>query len=71
LCLAGSRLQFQSYTVTVGNEIIFSDTLRESGRIFYPPHYRQVRVRLPACPSLFCPPARLIREQKGESNPQL
>lgn len=44
------RLRFHSYIVTaerVGEEIFFSDPLRESGRIFYPPHYKRVRVRLP------------------------
>ena len=44
------RLRFHSYIVTterVGDEIIFSDPLRESGRIFYPPHYSRVRVPLP------------------------
>lgn len=44
------RLRFHSYIVTaekVGDEIIFSDPLRESGRIFYPPHYSRVRVSLP------------------------
>jgi inner membrane protein len=44
------RLRFHSYIVTaekVGDEIIFSDPLRESGRIFYPPYYKQVRVTLP------------------------
>jgi inner membrane protein len=44
------RLRFHSYIVTaekVGDEIVFSDPLRESGRIFYPPHYTQVRVHLP------------------------
>lgn len=44
------RLRFHSYIATaerIGDEIIFSDPLRESGRIFYPPHYRRVRIRLP------------------------
>lgn len=44
------RLWFHSYSVTaekVGDAIIFSDPLRESGRIFYPPHYKRVRVSLP------------------------
>jgi inner membrane protein len=44
------RLRFHSYIVTaekVGDDIIFSDPLRESGRIFYPPHYSRVRVSLP------------------------
>ena len=41
------RLQYHSYIVTAekdGDSIFFSDPLRLSGRIFYPPHYRQVRV---------------------------
>jgi inner membrane protein len=41
------RLRFHSYIVTAekaGDEIIFSDPLRKSGRIFYPPHHTQVRV---------------------------
>jgi inner membrane protein len=44
------RLQFHSYLVIaekVGDAIIFSDPLRESGRIFYPPHYTRVRVSVP------------------------
>ena len=44
------RLRFHSYIVTakkVGNEIVFSDPLRVSGRIFYPPHYTHVCVPLP------------------------
>lgn len=44
------RLRFHSYIVTaerVGDEIVFSDPLRISGRIFYPPHYTRVRFRLP------------------------
>jgi inner membrane protein len=44
------RLRFHSYIVTVekvGDEIVFSDPLRVSGRIFYPPHYTRVRVPLP------------------------
>lgn len=44
------RLRFHSYLVTAekaDDEIIFSDPLRESGRIFYPPHYSRVRVSLP------------------------
>lgn len=43
------RLRFHSYLVTVegeGNVLIFSDPLRTSGRIFYPPHYTSVRVPL-------------------------
>jgi len=41
------RLRYHSYIVTAerdGNAITFSDPLRVSGRIFYPPHYKQVRV---------------------------
>jgi inner membrane protein len=44
------RLQFHSSVVIaekVGDAIIFSDPLRESGRIFYPPHYTRVRIPLP------------------------
>jgi inner membrane protein len=44
------RLRFHSYIVTaerVRDEIVFSDPLRESGRLFYPPHYTRVRVHLP------------------------
>jgi inner membrane protein len=44
------RLRFHSYIVTVekvGDEIVFSDPLRVSGRIFYPPYYTRVRVPLP------------------------
>ena len=43
------RLRFHSYIVIaekVGDGIIFSDPLRESGRIFYPPHYKRVTVPL-------------------------
>jgi inner membrane protein len=43
------RLLFHSYIVTadkMGDEIVFSDPLRVSGRIFYPPHYTQVCVNL-------------------------
>ena len=41
------RLQYHSYIVTAekeGGTVLFSDPLRVSGRVFYPPHYRQVRV---------------------------
>jgi inner membrane protein len=41
------RLRYHSYIVTAEKEegsIIFSDPLRVSGRIFYPPHYNQVRI---------------------------
>lgn len=41
------RLRYHSYIITAGsdgNAITFSDPLRVSGRIFYPPHYKQVRV---------------------------
>ncbi len=41
------RLQYHSFIVTVereGDTIIFSDPLRVSGRIFYPPHFKQVRI---------------------------
>ncbi len=44
------RLWFHSYIVSAekaGDEIVFSDPLRESGRIFYPPHHTRVRVHLP------------------------
>ena len=44
------RLRFHSYIVTAekaGDGIIFSDPLRESGRIFYPPYYKRVRIPLP------------------------
>ncbi len=44
------RLWFHSYIVTAekaGNTILFSDPLRESGRIFYPPHHTRVCVHLP------------------------
>jgi inner membrane protein len=44
------RLRYHSFIVTaekVGDGIIFSDPLRESGRIFYPPHFTRVRVPLP------------------------
>jgi len=41
------RLQYHSSIVTAekaGDALIFSDPLRESGRIFYPPHYKRVSV---------------------------
>ena len=41
------RLRYHSYIVTAerdGDGITFSDPLRVSGRIFYPPHYKQVQV---------------------------
>ena len=44
------RLRFHSSSMTAekaGDEIVFSDPLRESGRIFYPQHYTRVRVHLP------------------------
>jgi inner membrane protein len=44
------RLQYHSSLVTaekVGDEIVFSDPLRESGRIFYPPYYTRVCIHLP------------------------
>ena len=44
------RLRFHFSIVTaekVGDTIIFSDPLRESGRIFYPPYYKRVRIPLP------------------------
>ena len=44
------RLRFHAYIVTVqkvGAVLTFSDPPRESGRIFYPPHYTRVRVPLP------------------------
>jgi inner membrane protein len=47
------RLQYHSLIVTaekVGGEIVFSDPLRESGRIFYPPHYTRVCIPLPDPP---------------------
>jgi inner membrane protein len=43
------RFLFHSYLVTaekVGDEIVFSDPLRESRRIFYPPHYTRVCIHL-------------------------
>lgn len=39
------RLRYHSYIMTAekeGDAIIFSDPLRVSGRIFYPPHFRQI-----------------------------
>jgi inner membrane protein len=41
------RLQYHSYIVTTEKEddaIIFSDPLRVSGRIFYPPHFKNIRI---------------------------
>jgi inner membrane protein len=41
------RLRYHSYIVTAereGSTLTFSDPLRVSGRIFYPPHYKQVRI---------------------------
>ena len=41
------RLRYYSYIVTVekeGDALIFSDPLRVSGRLFYPPHFKQVRI---------------------------
>ncbi len=41
------RLKYYSYIVTAekeGSAITFSDPLRVSGRIFYPPHFKQVRI---------------------------
>ena len=43
------RLRFHSSVVTVektGGGLLFSDPLRESGRIFYPPHYKRVCISL-------------------------
>lgn len=42
------RQYYHSYMVVVqrdGNTLIFRDPLRDEGFIFYPPYYRQVRVR--------------------------
>jgi inner membrane protein len=53
------RLQFHSSIVIaekVGDAIIFSDPLRESGRIFYPPHYKRVSVSLPEPSASACSP---------------
>lgn len=44
------RVLFHSYLVTtekVGDVIVFSDPLRESRWIFYPPHYARVCIHLP------------------------
>ena len=44
------RLRYHSYLVTVekkGGTLVFSDPLRLTGRIFYPPHYKQVRLDIP------------------------
>ena len=41
------RLRSRSYIVTAEKaegSIIFSDPLRVSGKIFYPPHFKQVRI---------------------------
>jgi inner membrane protein len=41
------RLQYTSYIVTAkkeGNVLILADPVRESGRLFYPPHFKQVRI---------------------------
>jgi len=42
------RLMYQSYIVTAeqeGNNLILSDPLRESGRLFYPPHFKKVTIQ--------------------------
>ncbi|ABS56806.1 membrane-bound metal-dependent hydrolase [Methanoregula boonei 6A8] len=44
------RLRYHSYLLTVEKEngaLVFSDPLRVYGRIFYPPHYKQVRFNIP------------------------
>lgn len=44
------RLRYHSYLVVAEKEngaLVFSDPLRVSGRIFYPPHYRKVRLDTP------------------------
>jgi len=44
------RLRYHSYLMTAGKEngaLVFSDPLRVSGRVFYPPHYKQVRLDTP------------------------
>lgn len=41
------RLQYTSYIVTAkkeGDVLILADPVRESGRLFYPPHFKQVRI---------------------------
>jgi inner membrane protein len=41
------RLQYTSYVVIAKKEgeiLILSDPVRESGRLFYPPHFKQVRI---------------------------
>lgn len=41
------RLQYTSYVVTAKKEgecLILADPVRESGRLFYPPHFKQVRI---------------------------
>jgi len=41
------RLYYHSYIVTAereGNTLIFTDPLRVSARIFYPPHFKEVRI---------------------------
>jgi len=43
------RMRYSSYVVTAekeGNTLIFSDPLRVSGRLFYPPHFKRVRIFL-------------------------
>jgi len=43
------RLKYHSFIVTAakeGNAIVFSDPLRVTGRIFYPPHFKQVRIAI-------------------------
>ncbi|MGA7628059.1 MAG: metal-dependent hydrolase [Methanoregula sp.] len=43
------RLKYHSFIVIAakeGNEIVFSDPLRVTGKIFYPPHFKQVRIAI-------------------------
>ncbi|MGD0534734.1 MAG: metal-dependent hydrolase [Methanoregula sp.] len=46
------RLRYYSYIVTAekeGDTILFFDPLRVSGRLFYPPHFKQVRIAIGVC----------------------
>jgi inner membrane protein len=43
------RLFFNSYSVIaerIGSDLILSDPLRENGYLYYPPHYKQVKVTI-------------------------
>ena len=43
------RLFFHSYSVIaerIGSDLILSDPLRENGYLYYPPHYKQVKVTI-------------------------